>query len=200
MTMMKAIAAATVMTVGGASLSTQGAEPAPTQHRFLIERTFPEGALDGVDATVKAKVNANNQSLGVGWEKSYTNANRTKTYCIYNAPNESAVREAAKLNGLPVDSITEIPLSHKPEPMGAVQQIRNGNHRYLVTRRGDAAFHDVNDDKHGVRLITSYLTEDKRNSYSVYEAPSFASVEQAAKASGAPFESISEIPETLYSR
>jgi hypothetical protein len=197
MTMMKAIAAATVMTMGGAS-ATLAAEPASAQHRYLIERTFPEGALDGVDAAVKAKVNANNQSLGVGWEKSYTNANKTKTYCIYNAPNEGAVREAAKLNGLPIDSIIEIPLSSKAEPMGAVQQVGQGNHRYLVTRRGDAAFHDVNDDQHGVRLITSYLTEDKRNSYSVYEAPSFASVEQAAKASGAPFESISEIPDTLY--
>lgn len=198
--MKKAIAAVTVMTLGVSSTSAGAAEPAQSQHRFLIERTFPEGVLDGVDATVKAKVNANNQSLGVGWEKSYTNASKTKTYCIYNAPNEGAVREAAKLNGLPVDSITEIPLGLKPEPIGAVQQIKDGNHRYLVTRRGDAAFHDVNDDKHGVRLITSYLTEDQRNSYSVYEAPSFAAVEQAAKASGAPYEAITEIPETLYPR
>jgi hypothetical protein len=32
----------------------------------------------------------------------------------------------------------------------------------------------------------------------VYQAPSFSAVESAAKASGAPFESIVEIPETLY--
>lgn len=198
--MMKAIAAATVMTMSAGSAGTLAAEPAATQHRYLIERTFPEGALDGVDATVKAKVNANNQSLGVGWEKSYANANKTKTYCIYNAPDENAVREAAKLNGLPVDHITEIPLSFKAEPMGAVQDIARGNHRYLVTRRGDVAFHDVNDGKFGVRLITSYLTENKRSSYSIYEGPDFASVEKAAKASGAPFETIAEIPETLYPR
>jgi hypothetical protein len=200
MTMMKAIAAATMVTMGSGALTANAAEPAPVPHRFLVERTFPEGALDGVDSAVKAKVNANNKSLGVGWEKSYTNANKTKTYCIYNAPNESAVRDAAKLNGLPVDSIVEIPLGLRPEPVGAVQQIGAGNHRFLVTRRGDAAFHDVNDDKFGVRLITSYLTQDKRNSYSVYEAPDFSSVEKAAKASGAPFEAIAEIPETLYPR
>src|SRR5690349_15128512 len=93
MTMMKAIAAATVMTMGAGSACTLAAEPAATQHRYLIERTFPEGALDGVDDNVKAKVNANNKSLNVGWEKSYANANKTKTYCIYNAPNENAVRE-----------------------------------------------------------------------------------------------------------
>ena len=198
--MMKAIAAATVMTIGASSTSALAAEPAQTQYRYLIERTFPEGALDGVDAGVKAKVNANNQSLGVGWEKSYTNANKTKTYCIYHAPTEAAVREAAKLNGLPVDNITEIPLSFKPEPMSAVQELAAGNHRYLVTRRSDAVFHDVNDEKFGVRLITSYLTQDKRNSYSIYEGPDFASVEKAAKASGAPFEAIAEVPETLYPR
>ena len=197
--MMKAIAAATAMTMGSANFA-QAAESAPVAHRYLIERTFPEGALDGVDAAVKAKVNANNQSLGVAWEKSYTNANKTKTYCIYNAPNEAAVREAAKLNGLPVDNIIEIPLGHKPEPIGAVQQLAAGNQRYLVTRSGATSFHDVNDGKFGVRLITSYLTEDKRSSYSIYEAPSFAAVEQAARASGAPFEKIAEIPETLYPR
>lgn len=198
--MMRAIAAATALTVGAGSACTLAAEAAPAQHRYLIERTFPEGALDGVDDNVKARVNENNASLGVGWEKSYANANKTKTYCIYNAPNENAVREAAKLNGLPVDSITEIPLSFKAEPMSAVQRIAPGNHRFLVTRRSDVAFHDVNDDKFGVRLITSYLTQDQRNSYSIYEAPDFASVEKAAKASGAPFEAIAEVPETLYPR
>ena len=47
-------------------------------------------------------------------------------------------------------------------------------------------------------LITSYATADQQGSYWVYEAPSFSAVESAAKASGAPFESIVEIPETLY--
>lgn len=196
--MMKAIAAATVMTMGAASM-TSAAEQS-SAHRYLIERTFPEGALDGVDAGVKAKVNANNKTLGVAWEKSYTNANKTKTYCIYNAPNEGAVREAARLNGLPVDNITEIPLGFKPEPIGAVQELAQGNRRYLVTRRGDVSFHDVNDGKFGVRLITSYLTKDQRNSYSVYEAPSYAAIEDAAKASGESFDSIAEIPQTLYPR
>ena len=196
--MMKAIYAATAVAVGTTALVANAAEPAAAQHRYLIERTFPEGALDGVDDSVKAKVNANNKSVGVAWEKSYTNANKTKTYCVYNGPSEGAVREAAKLNGLPIDSIVEVPLSSKPEPMGSPQKITAGNQRFLVTRRGDAAFHDLNDDKFGVRLLTSYVTADKRNSYSVYEGPSFSAVEQAAKASGAPFESIAAVPETLY--
>jgi hypothetical protein len=112
MTMMKAIAAATAMTLGASTLA-QAAEPAPVAHRYLVERTFPEGALEGVDAAVKAKVNAQNESLGVGWEKSYANASKTKLFCVYNGPDAIAVREAAKLNGLPVDNVTEIPFSYK---------------------------------------------------------------------------------------
>jgi len=34
-------------------------------HRYLVERTFPAGALDGLDAALKAKVNANNARFGV---------------------------------------------------------------------------------------------------------------------------------------
>jgi hypothetical protein len=47
----------------------------------------------------------------------------------------------------------------------------------------------------------SYLTlwaADARDSFWVYEAPDFSAVESAARASGAPFESIAEIPETLF--
>ena len=56
----------------------------------------------------------------------------------------------------------------------------------------------ASDRKYGVTLLTSYATADKRDTFWVYEAPSYSAVESAAKASGAPFESIAEIPETLY--
>lgn len=78
--------------------------------RFLIQRTFPAGALDGVTPAAKKTVNDNNSSLGVTWEHSYANADKTKTFCIYTGPSEAAVREAAKKNSLPIDSVTEIPV------------------------------------------------------------------------------------------
>ena len=84
-------------------------------HRYLIQRTFPAGALDGVNADVKKTVNDNNQTLGVTWEHSYANADKTKTFCIYTGPSEAAVREAAKKNNLPVDSVTEIPVILYPK-------------------------------------------------------------------------------------
>jgi hypothetical protein len=82
--------------------------------RFIIQRTFPAGALDGVDAAVKKMVNDNNAALGVTWIHSYANVDKTKTFCVYTAPNEAAVREAAKRNNLPVDVVTEVPFILEP--------------------------------------------------------------------------------------
>jgi hypothetical protein len=91
------------------------AQPAPVMHRYLIERTFPAGALAGLDAAGKAKVNAVNAKYGVKWVTSYANADETKTYCIYKGPSEAAVRDAAKANGIPVDSVTEVPVTLTPK-------------------------------------------------------------------------------------
>jgi Protein of unknown function (DUF4242) len=90
-------------------------QPAPVMHRYLIERTFPAGALAGLDAAGKAKVNAVNAKYGVKWVTSYANADETKTYCIYKGPSEAAVRDAAKANGIPVDSVTEVPVTLTPK-------------------------------------------------------------------------------------
>jgi hypothetical protein len=96
------------------------AEPAAppaksSAHRYLVERTFPAGALKGLDAATKKKVNANNASVGVRWVQSYANADETKTFCVYEGPSEAAVRKAAELNKLPVDSITEVPVTLSPK-------------------------------------------------------------------------------------
>ena len=78
-------------------------------NRYMILRTFPAGALDGVNAQVKKAVNDNNSTVGVTWIHSYANADKTKTFCVYTGPNEAAVREAAKKNNLPIDAVIEIP-------------------------------------------------------------------------------------------
>ena len=196
--MMKAFCALTAMTMASSTFAGSAAEPAQPTHRYMIERTFPPGALDGVDAAAKKKVNENNATLNVTWEKSYANADKTKTYCVYDGPSEAAVREAAKLSGMPVDNVTEIPNDIKAEPPGAVQKIAAGYQRYLVKRSGAPVLKPNTEKKFGVTLITSYSSSENRDTYWVYEAPSYAAVESAAKASGAPFESIAEIPETLY--
>jgi Protein of unknown function (DUF4242) len=39
----------------------------------------------------------------------------TKTYCVYEGRNEAAIRNAATANGLPVDSVTEVPVTLLPQ-------------------------------------------------------------------------------------
>jgi hypothetical protein len=104
--------------VGFAQLA--AAQTAPTapdngMHRYVVERTFPAGALDGLDAALKAKVNATHAKYGVHWLMSYANAAKTKTYCIYEGPSETAIRKAATANALPIDSITEVPVTLLPK-------------------------------------------------------------------------------------
>jgi hypothetical protein len=89
--------------------------PAAGWRRFMVVRTFPAGALDGLDATVKKQVNEKNSQHSARWVHSYANADRTKTFCVYEGPNETAIREAATANGLPVDSIVEIPVVLNPQ-------------------------------------------------------------------------------------
>jgi len=53
-----------------------------------------------------------NGSNGVTWVHSYVTADKKKTYCIYDGPNEAAIREAAEKNGLPVDSVVPVSVLH----------------------------------------------------------------------------------------
>jgi len=87
----------------------------PAAHRYVIERTFPPGALDGLNAASKAKINATNARYGVHWLMSYANTSKTKTYCVYEGPSETAVRKAAQANDIPVDSVTEVPVTLLPK-------------------------------------------------------------------------------------
>jgi uncharacterized protein DUF4242 len=75
-------------------------------HRYLVERTFPPGALKGLDAATKTKVNANNASVGVRWVQSYANADKTKTFCVYEGPSEARFARFGGLFQQPAFSLT----------------------------------------------------------------------------------------------
>ena len=90
------------------------AAPKPGQHRYMVVRTFPAGALDGLDAAGKKQVNITNASKAVRWVYSYANADKTKTFCIYEGPSEQAIRDVASANKIPVDYIVEIPVVLSP--------------------------------------------------------------------------------------
>jgi hypothetical protein len=107
---MKTLIALLPLLAIGTACADNSSSGSTVPHRYIVERTFPKGALDHLDETVKNQVNQNNASVGVRWLHSYANADETKTFCVYEGPSEAAVRKAAELNKLPVDSVTEVPV------------------------------------------------------------------------------------------
>ena len=79
--------------------------------RYLIERSFPDGLSIPMNAEGRqavAGVVANNAAQGVTWVHSYVSADKTRTFCIYDAPTPEAIRQVGQHNDLPVGSITEV--------------------------------------------------------------------------------------------
>jgi hypothetical protein len=73
---------------------------------YLIERNFAEQLNVTPDAA--AAVKQVNADAGIQWLFSFLSADKKKTYCLYEAPNPDAIREAARKLGLPADVIVEL--------------------------------------------------------------------------------------------
>jgi uncharacterized protein DUF4242 len=79
--------------------------------RYVVERTFPDGlqipVTDG-GADICQSVVERNSEEGVTWVHSYVRQDKTRSFCVYDAPNAEAIRKSADLNSLPVDQITQV--------------------------------------------------------------------------------------------
>ena len=73
---------------------------------FMIERNFAS-ELNITPEQLKA-VDEINASVGVKWLHSFLSADKRKTYCLYEAENGTAIREAAARAGLPADVVMEL--------------------------------------------------------------------------------------------
>ena len=78
--------------------------------RFVIERDLPKvGTLERDELkAAAAKSNAALAELApdVQWEHSYVAAD--KTFCVYLAKDEAAIRKHAEISGFPATNITEV--------------------------------------------------------------------------------------------
>lgn len=77
-------------------------------NRYIIERDIP-GIDEMASSELCGAARASNQAIAelspkLQWEHSYVVEN--KTYCIYLAESEEAIREHAKLSGIPVRNIS----------------------------------------------------------------------------------------------
>jgi hypothetical protein len=79
--------------------------------RYIVQRTFPEGLQIPVDeggADVCRGVVERNAQEGVTWISSFVSEDKTRTFCVYDAPTPEAIRKTAIRNELPVDEITQV--------------------------------------------------------------------------------------------
>jgi Protein of unknown function (DUF4242) len=77
----------------------------------MVERSFPDRLLvppgpEGVAHCLA--VVERNADEGVTWVHSYVSDDKTKTFCVYDAPSPEAIRKTAARNELPVERITQV--------------------------------------------------------------------------------------------
>lgn len=78
--------------------------------RFVIEREIPGIGVMSADDLCQV-ANTSNAALGqlapkIQWEHSYVTAD--KTFCVYLAQDEDAIRKHAEISGFPANVITEV--------------------------------------------------------------------------------------------
>ena len=73
---------------------------------YVIERNFAE-QLDN-ESLDRAGIKLVNDDVGIRWVYSFLSADKKKTYCLYEAPNPEAIREAAARLGIPADEIVPV--------------------------------------------------------------------------------------------
>ena len=79
--------------------------------RYIVQRTFPEGLhipVENGGADICRAVVERNADEGVTWVSSFVSEDKTRTFCIYDAPNPEAIRKTAARNELPVDRVTRV--------------------------------------------------------------------------------------------
>ncbi len=79
--------------------------------RFIIERDIPGiGQMSVTELCGAAR--ASNQALAqigssIQWQHSYVAGD--KTFCVYLADSEEAIRKHSEISGIPAGAITEVP-------------------------------------------------------------------------------------------
>ena len=79
--------------------------------RYVVERIFKDGLLIPMSPEgqrICLGVVDNNLEDNVTWVHSYVSDDKTKSFCIYDAPSPEALRKAAGRNNLPIEKITEV--------------------------------------------------------------------------------------------
>jgi len=82
--------------------------------RYIIEREVGQLTREELEASARKSKQVLEGMSGVTWIRSYISQAEGKIYCEYDAPNPEAIREHARLAGLPADRISEISMEVDP--------------------------------------------------------------------------------------
>ena len=82
--------------------------------RYIIERSVPRLTPEELTAAGRRSNAALAGMPDVRWIRSYVSDVEGTIYCEYDAPSIEAIREHARLAGLPADRISEIALEINP--------------------------------------------------------------------------------------
>ena len=85
---------------------------------YIIERNFAE-KID-VNAEGVLAISKINGEVGVNWLFSFLSADKRKSYCLYEAKDPEAIREAARRANVPADVIVEVSQSFGTDPRSMV--------------------------------------------------------------------------------
>src|SRR5438132_9266316 len=73
---------------------------------YMIERNFAEQIQPTPE--IAAAIKQVNADVSINWLFSFLSADKRKTYCLYEAENPEAIREAARRLNIPADVIIEV--------------------------------------------------------------------------------------------
>lgn len=82
--------------------------------RYIIERNVGRLTPEEIETGGRRSNEVLIGMPGVVWIRSYISDAEGKIYCEYEAPNIEAIREHARLAGLPTDRISEVSLEISP--------------------------------------------------------------------------------------
>ena len=85
---------------------------------YIIERNFAEKLEMSADGVVA--ISRINGEVGVNWLFSFLSADKRKSYCLYEAQDPEAIREAARRANVPADVIVEVSQAFGADPRALV--------------------------------------------------------------------------------
>jgi Protein of unknown function (DUF4242) len=79
--------------------------------RYIVHRTFPDRfriPIADDRAELCREVVERNAEESVTWISSFVREDKTRSFCVYDAPTPEAIRKSTARNDLPVDTITRV--------------------------------------------------------------------------------------------